>query len=230
MTDLLSSLISANNVIVNAYTKWEEGARLRAQAASFQKTRKQDLMTRTIVLTGGIFATCFMGLLVIVGIPAWLFQSEPMVIGGFLFTLPVSLVVTVFGYARFVHPKTKKDEAKIKDDYNAAMERAAQITQAGTDVIQENVSEIIFLPDEYCYPLATGYLVKCVQQQRANSLQEALDKFDEQLHRWTLEANQQEMLRQQQLQSQQLNAIRHSIDFNTAVTAAGFATDILSRL
>lgn len=230
MTDLLASLISANNVIADAYSKWEEGARLRNQAMAFNKTRKQDLTTRTILLTGGIFAACFMGLLFIVAVPAWLFDSESMAVGGFLFAVPVSLVATVFGYARFVQPKTKKDEAKIKEDYNAAMERAAHVTQAGTDVIQKNASEIVFLPDEYCYPLATGYLVKCVQQQRAKSLQEALDKFDEQLHRWTLEANQQEMLRRQQIQSQQLNEIRHSINFNTAVTAAGFATDILSRL
>lgn len=230
MTDLLASMIGANNVIVNAYSKWEEGARLQNQANAFYKTRKQDLTTRSLVMTAAIFiASGFAFLLVFGGVGA-VFDNSKIVMGALSLCPPVALGGAAFGYARFVQPSIKKEETAIKSDFDMAMARAKDATQAGNDIIQENISEIIFLPDEYCYPLATGYMVKCIQQGRAATLQEAMDKFDEQLHRWTLEANQQEMLHQQRIQMQQLNQIRQSINFNTAVTAAGFATEILTRL
>lgn len=230
MTELLTSLIQANNIITSVYSQWDEAAKLQAQARMAHKNAKKNLTMKTALFTGVfLFAAWFVSsLLQIAGMNI----VDDMNAFPIFFLIKWAIVAAVTGvcYALIVHPRVSKENKKIQETFNAAMARANAVYQAGMDHARANLADVAFLPNEYRYPLATGYLVNCVQQRRAATLQEALDKFDEQLHRWKLEASQQQILRQQRIQSQQLNNINTSINVNTAVTAAGFAANIITRL
>lgn len=83
-------------------------------------------------------------------------------------------------------------------------------------IFTENAEYLEFLPVDYWYPLATEYLIKIVGSGRCTDLSEALDKFDEQLHRWKLENANAEIIAQQQIQIANLESIRRSNNVNAA--------------
>lgn len=96
------------------------------------------------------------------------------------------------------------------DDEIAVYNRDAE------QVFEENAQYLEFLPVEYWYPLATEYLIKIVKSGRCSTLSEALDKFDQQLHRWKVENANAEILATQQLQIANLESIKHSSRVNAA--------------
>ncbi len=99
---------------------------------------------------------------------------------------------------------------KIKD----LSEKAAAEDKKGMKILKDNYEDLKFLPEDYWYPLATGYLVKIISTRRADSLKEALDMFDAQLHRWKVEEANAEMVAQQQAQTAHLKSIRTSSKIN----------------
>ena len=230
MNELTLALIKANNIITETYGRWDAGKSMRAQADNHYRARKRDLNVKTAAPMAITLIVASVAGLVPAGLAAAIFDSFPMVLLSLFLSGGITVAAMAIVYVRFVQPSTAKDGIKIKNEYNAAVRQAEEMYNSGTEYLNANLSDLIFLPNSYWYPLATGYLVKTVQEQRAATLQEALDKYDEQLHRWTLEANQQQILQQQRVQSRQLDNINSSINFNTAVTAAGFAADILTRL
>lgn len=86
-----------------------------------------------------------------------------------------------------------------------------------------NLEQVRFLPADYWYPMATEYLIKVVAAHRADSLKEALDLFDAQLHRWRVEEANNAILAQQQLQTAHLASIRTS----SKISAAANVTNTL---
>ncbi len=84
------------------------------------------------------------------------------------------------------------------------------------DFREANFEDLKFLPDDYWYPLATGYLIKIISTQRADSLKEALDMFDAQLHRWKVEEANAEIIAQQQTQTAHPKSIRTGSKINAA--------------
>ncbi len=62
-----------------------------------------------------------------------------------------------------------------------------------------------FLPGNYRSDLAIAYMEKVVRTGRADTLKEAMNLFEEQLHRWTLESQGQQLLEQNAIQTQMIN-------------------------
>ncbi|MBQ3824363.1 MAG: hypothetical protein II808_04035 [Clostridia bacterium] len=79
-----------------------------------------------------------------------------------------------------------------------------------------NPSLLAFLPENYRYPIAINYMANIVYSDRAQTLNEALNKYDEQLHRWKMENTQEAILAEQQFQTRQLSDI-HTAAVATAV-------------
>ena len=61
--------------------------------------------------------------------------------------------------------------------------------------------------DEYAVPMSVDYLIQMIETGRVNTMNEAYDKLDEQLHRWTMEKLQKQQLDVQLEQSRQLKEI-----------------------
>ena len=106
------------------------------------------------------------------------------------------------------HILKSSSKAKLSKEIQ---EQCGAIRLQGQNALESNKDALSFLPTDYWYPLATSFMVKTVQAGRATTLPEAIDKLEEQLHRWRLEEANAQILAQQQAQSQQLAEIAQGI-------------------
>ena len=82
------------------------------------------------------------------------------------------------------------------------------------------------IPSEYWYPQATDYLYRMVSTNRADSINQALQMFDEQKHSWNVEQANNEMIQQQRQQTNSLASIKTS----SKISAAANVVNALSNL
>ncbi|MFR7591595.1 MAG: hypothetical protein ACLUVC_09140 [Longibaculum sp.] len=68
-------------------------------------------------------------------------------------------------------------------------------------IVKEYADNLRILPSDYWYTLAVDNIIKYFEQKRASQVKEALALFDEQLHRWKIEQNNQAMLDAQREQA-----------------------------
>ena len=57
-----------------------------------------------------------------------------------------------------------------------------------------NCQELYCVPSQYRYFVAISYIYECLNNGRASDLKEALNLFEEQMHRWRMEGYQQQTL------------------------------------
>ena len=128
-----------------------------------------------------------------------------------------------------VYVITKLREAR-KLSVQEQKEKANRERMAAQKVFDDNMDGLSFLPDEYWYPLATDYLVKMVATNRANTLAEVLNLYDEQLHRWRIEEAYDKMHEQQRAQYELLRSVKTNSRIGAAASVANAAFNIASRL
>lgn len=118
--------------------------------------------------------------------------------------------------------------AKAKIHNKKAIEyedAAAHNIQKAQKIMTEYAEVLSVLPSKYLYPLATGYVLELFQTGRASSVPIALDKLEEQIHRWNMEMAMQQTLAYQISQMQTL----HSIQNATTLTAVAAAKYIIKK-
>ena len=81
--------------------------------------------------------------------------------------------------------------------------------------VKKLLPEIQFVPANYRYLIAVQYMLEAFQNQRADTFKEAINLYEEQLHRWKLENASAQMLTLQRQQMSELNRI----NANTTVSA-----------
>ena len=92
----------------------------------------------------------------------------------------------------------KKEKGKY-DAQIAELQRKMKAEEdAGSRYLCEHLQEYNFIPTDYWYPLAINYLYDVVKSGRATTLPEAMDRYEEQMHRWKVEGTNQQILAQQQ--------------------------------
>ncbi len=193
MENLLQQLHQADRICSKANVFFEKEADFQAASAAKQKRLKKS----TIWLIIGSYL--FVGYLQI-------FLEK---ILGKIISIPIviiSIPLVVFACWKY--------RALVKAKINTLNAQAVEADHAGIKILEDNYEDLKFLPDDYWYPLATGYLVKIISTRRADSLKEALDMFDAQLHRWKVEEANAEMVAQQQAQTAHLKSIRTSSKIN----------------
>ena len=131
----------------------------------------------------------------------------------------------ILGYSIY-----KKGQGEFKAESAKRQKAIEKEKAAAQQIFDNNVNDLAFLPVDYWYPLATEYLVKVVQADRANTLAEALSMFDEQLHRWKIEEANAEIVAQQKAQTANLNSIRKSSKVSAIANTANAIVNISSKL
>lgn len=81
------------------------------------------------------------------------------------------------------------------------------IRQKGEKILLDNYSGISFIPEEYWFMDAIDYLISIYKHGRVENWRDALDKLDDQIHKWKMEGAQQACLNEQMRQTQMLDAI-----------------------
>ncbi|MCD8373618.1 MAG: hypothetical protein LUC20_00705 [Oscillospiraceae bacterium] len=165
MENLLSSLQTADNICKQLMPSLEEISQIEGEIAAIpEKPRKRKWIILFIV---GQFV-------------ALLFYGIPHVgsVIGFICRI-ASVVLSIGGYFY-----EKKSNTEKKEQLNTKIER---IQNRAQQFLDEHADELSVLPNDYWYPMATDFLVKVVQSGRAGTLGEAIDRYEEQLHRWKVE-------------------------------------------
>lgn len=123
---------------------------------------------------------------------------------------------------------------KTKEVINSKIAKIQEQAQAERNIAQQifedNIATMEFLPSDYWYPLATEYLIKAIQIGRASTLPEAIDKFEEQLHRWKIEEANSQMLAMQQQQTAYLSSIKTSSKVSAAANVANAFINLSSKM
>lgn len=107
-------------------------------------------------------------------------------------------------------------------NYKRCMAQINSITDMKHDLeknreiaVKKLLPEIQFVPANYRYLIAVQYMLEAFQNQRADTFKEAINLYEEQLHRWKLENASAQMLTLQRQQMSELNRI----NANTTVSA-----------
>lgn len=101
----------------------------------------------------------------------------------------------------FVRKNEKKKEiARIAEEYKKIQEEGKQQVD---EIVQEYIDYLTIIPQDYWYTKAIETIIKYFESGRADSIKEALALYDDQVHKWNVENQNQQMLYAQQQQAQQ---------------------------
>lgn len=124
--------------------------------------------------------------------------------------------------------KAEKKAAEVK--MNKLLKQSEAEVHAAQEIFDEHAAEMDFLPVDYWYPMATSYLIKILKTGRVHSLAEALDKYDDQLHRWKLEEANAQLVAQQEQQTAYLASIKRSSNISAAANVTNTVFNIARHL
>lgn len=207
--DLETALVKADQICNEAYPFMEKASNMRANAD--EKAVKSRKIFKIISVVIGLLSIDAMGNL------AANTGADP----SMAFLIVIMGILLAVALYKLVFLKTVVDFG-VKSEY----ETAANEEQKGTDILNANADALSVMPSDYWYPLATDYVLKMIRSGRADSVNEALLMFDEQLHRWRMEDSSASILAQQQAQTDALRGIRKSNAVNATANVVNAAANI----
>ncbi|WP_394524832.1 hypothetical protein [Lacrimispora sp. JR3] len=78
------------------------------------------------------------------------------------------------------------------------IQKSDELKKQLDSVVKEKLEIISIIPEKYRYPLATDYLADVLICGRADTMKEALNLYEEQIHRWKVESKMDAVLKRQQ--------------------------------
>lgn len=213
-TELHQKLVAACDVYV-ALRKYDQALEnLRQDKANVQKYYEQERkkgikigggMTWSIILSAVLCTALIVAATLWVGETATGDQSiATLALLGSILLIPSPVFVGLF-YKRVVggHKEKafkKKMEALYKDEITPALQQyTAAITKLTAErgaFLRETKRLLDFVPEHYRTNLAVAFMERAVRTGRADTLKEALNLYEEQLHRWNMESYAQSMAEQ----------------------------------
>ena len=130
----------------------------------------------------------------------------------FLFiSIPISAPISAMIYWRSYKKKyADKATQYWKEVATPAIQKIRQQIREIEDerdrFLNEYAYVLDFLPEDYRDVMAVGYMEECIRNLRADTLKEAINLYEEQKHRWTLENLSQQMLAETELHNQIMQA------------------------
>lgn len=113
----------------------------------------------------------------------------------------VSLVITAIFYFPVALSFGRRS---VKKDLEKAIKRSEELIGKIKGILHEKEEIIDIIPQKYRYPLAAKFFVEVLENGRADSMKEAMNLFEEQLHRWKMESKMEQVLKNQQAESNAL--------------------------
>lgn len=215
MNELLQALSTADRICKQANPHYEKVSVMEQQCV--ERMEKQKKAKKKWI---------------IIGIVVWVLGGY--ILGAIFSGIPVLGAVASIGsivLGVFIGMNGFKKETGETEEFIAKMQSQIEKEKAAAQQIFDNhIDELAFLPVDYWYPMATEYMVKAVQAKRADTLGEAIDKFEEQLHRWKIEEANAQMVNLQQQQTAHLASIKTSSKVSAAANVANTMFNIASKL
>lgn len=120
-----------------------------------------------------------------------------------LFAFGVAAAVGLhFFYDKIAENKTQLREKK-EAEVSAILERYFEARKP----VEDACRRLLLNRDDYETSMSVDYLIQMIETGRADTMREAYDKLDEQLHRWAMENMQKQQLEMQIAQNRRLQEI-----------------------
>lgn len=108
----------------------------------------------------------------------------------------------------------KAHKAKIDKEADGVLASAKAEMDLVNNIAQSNKELISSVPANYRYPMATNYIYEVFRDGRVNNINEALNMYDTQLHRWKMEKMGEKMLTEQQRQTTIMKVIAANTEWS----------------
>lgn len=219
MNELLEKLKTADGICKKANPYFESATQMQQQCdeqlATLPKRKKKWILLGVLIYA----VSCPVVSNIVVFIPT-IGKALGVFVGAVC--LAAAVYVGLNGWKK-EQQRTNTEVARLQKEIQA---KRAQ----GQAVFDEYAAEMDFLPVDYWYPLATDYLIKAIKSGRASSLGEAIDRFEDQLHRWKIEESNAQVVAQQQQQTAHLASIKTSSKISAAANVTNTLFNIASHL
>lgn len=223
MNELLNALTRADRVCKEAYKHYNAASDMQGQCDALEAKSKKSKWK----WAGIGFAVYYVGQLLAASVIGIFGSPDSFIVRALAIILGLAVIVLAlrvgFGGYKQQKRKTNAEIARRQPQIQREQDAAEQIFEA-------HANEMDFLPVDYWYPMATDYLVKIVRSQRASDLGTAIDKLEEQMHRWKIEEANAQMVEQQMAQTAHLKSIRRSSKVNAAANVTNTIFNIASKL
>ena len=134
---------------------------------------------------------------------------------------PFGLIGTAFTF--YLYNKRKKETEAYGEQCDTAASKEEVVAE---QYIIDNKDTLSVLPNDYWYPMATENIIKILQQGRASTLNEAMDRFDALRREWLMDQRYAEMSAAIMQQSSNLESIERSSRINTAINVGRAVADV----
>lgn len=84
-----------------------------------------------------------------------------------------------------------------KKDLRIATEKNTELTDALNQFVKQNELILTILPKSYRYPLAANFIAEVLESGSADTMKEARNLYEEQLHRWKMENKMNKLIEEQ---------------------------------
>lgn len=204
--DQIKKIQTADDVINEVFSFIEKADKKREQANYVKKKTG----------AGGVFLYIIVGYfyLMMLGIIGMMIQPSFLAA---LIDIAIIAVTIFIIYKNHQSTKGRIQELTVQED----TER-----MHAEELLNKNAREIAFIPPNYRFPLATGYIREMFETGRVKNMNEALDKYDEYEHRLKMEMSQSELLMQMEAQQAAVSTASTAATVGAAASVIRLLTGI----
>lgn len=153
----------------------------------------------------------------------------------FILSAIVTGVIVKKFYSRLKNMIEKRllEETKKLEERQITIKAECEQIENDRQKLRKAISDKIgIIPPNYRYQMAVQYIYESFRNMRARNMTEAINLFEEQLHRWKMEASQQQMveLARQQTAAARMSAVANVVSASANIANASHTRDIANRL
>lgn len=198
---------------------FEQYSKIEQEKAQLEKLKKQykraenqskDAICIPMIIMGGA------GCLILAMLRSEVEVPLNLIVG--LIVVATTVALAVFTSAKFGNESGMRTYQKNIDELQNALSVDERIVPGMTEIIVEDIQ---IIPQDYRYPLAVEFIYKCLLNQRAQNISEAVNLYEDQLHKWRMEQMQEKLIEMSKQQQASLNSIKHYSGIAAAASVAG---------
>lgn len=136
----------------------------------------------------------------------------------------ISIIVFIFVSVIWIimsYFSKKSQLSKLENKLQNKKDELASINRNLYDIATTIKDKITILPPDYQYSMAAEYIYSCLRNQRANTIGEAVNLYEDQLHKWRVENSLQQLNQMQKEQAASLRYIKATSGIAAAASVAG---------
>lgn len=239
------------NIAQNALQQMEKQDKICQNISNRLKQAKQELSSSGmtgygtaaifIIIFSSLFfiiPTIFCLLLLIIQIIAAIAMGEigalPQSLPSLIIPMILHIIPTIISIIAVVFLFKKNNSVKIekKEKLKSQIQKYEYDLQINTDilnkVIEDNYEALCSVPEKYRYIHAISAMLDYLNTMRAETLKEAINLYEEEMHRMRMEMSQQQLLAIQNEQQRTLNSINSYTKTNTVLSVINTVNTLTS--